>query len=155
MSIYRDVIELEQLFFEATEEERESIESKKEEILSIGLEKLCKIRANKISRIEALRTEETRLIMQRKNSEKNLESLENYIMLLLQKAGGKAEAGTFLISKRRSERVDILDQNLIPKEYINEKVTYSPDKKKIKDDINNGVIIDGVAVIDNFNLQIK
>lgn len=157
MSIYNDVNEIERMYFEAdTVEDQGAALALLEEILNVGLEKLAYVRANKEARITALKNEEQRLNARRKAEEKRLEQVENYMMQLLHKCGGRAEVGSFSLSIRKSKRVEITDDNLLPAEYKVTKITYSPDKKKIKDDIeNNGVIIDGANVVEFDNLQVK
>ena len=48
--------------------------------------------------------------------------------------------------KSNPPSVRIIDEELIPKEYKNEKVTITVDKKKIKDAIQNGGIVDGAEL---------
>lgn len=55
----------------------------------------------------------------------------------------------------KSESVEILDENLIPKEYIKETTTTSPDKVKIKNAIKQDVVVPGAILKENNNLQIK
>lgn len=156
MSIYNDVNEIERMYFEAdTVEDQGAALALLEEILNVGLEKLAYVRANKEARINALKNEETRLNARRKAEEKRLEQVENYMIQLLHKRGGRAEVGSFSLSIRKSKRVEVNDE-LLPSEYKVEKITYSPDKKKIKDDIeNNGLVIDGASVVEYDNLQVK
>ena len=49
----------------------------------------------------------------------------------------------------------IEDESKIPKEYIKEKVTTSIDKKTLKEDIKQGLIIEWVSIETNYNLVIK
>lgn len=48
--------------------------------------------------------------------------------------------------KSNPPSVKIIDEELIPAEYKNEKVTVTVDKKKIKDAIQNGWIVDGAEL---------
>ena len=59
------------------------------------------------------------------------------------------------LSYTKSESVEIFDENLIPKEYIKETTTTSPDKVKIKNAIKQDVIVPGAILKENNNLQIK
>lgn len=59
------------------------------------------------------------------------------------------------VSYRRSNSVEITDQNLIPKKYIKTKIEESPDKMAIKKAIDNGEVIDGAKIVVNYNMQIK
>jgi len=48
--------------------------------------------------------------------------------------------------KSNPPSVKIIDEELIPKEYKSEKVTVTVDKRKIKDAIQNGWIVDGAEL---------
>ena len=49
----------------------------------------------------------------------------------------------------------IEDESLIPDEYKKEKTTISIDKKQLKEDIKEWVIIDGVSIKEDYTLVIK
>ena len=49
----------------------------------------------------------------------------------------------------------IEDESKIPKEYIKEKITTSIDKKTLKEDIKQGLIIDWCSIEVDYNLVIK
>lgn len=59
------------------------------------------------------------------------------------------------VSYRRSNSVEITDQNLIPKKYIKTKIEETPDKTAIKKAIDSGVEVNGAKIITNYNMQIK
>lgn len=59
------------------------------------------------------------------------------------------------VSFRKSEQTVIDDFEMIPKEYIKEKVTYSADKAAIKAAIKAGATIDGAHIETVQNIQIK
>ena len=59
------------------------------------------------------------------------------------------------ISYRKSESVEIINQDLIPSKYINKKVEEKPDKVAIKEAIKNGKDISGAKMVTNYNIQIK
>lgn len=59
------------------------------------------------------------------------------------------------VSYRKSESVEITNQDLIPSKYIKKKVEEKPDKVAIKEDIKNGKKISGVELVTNYNIQIK
>lgn len=62
---------------------------------------------------------------------------------------------TLRLSFRKSEQVAIYDEAILPDEYKRTKVTIEPDKTKIKQDIKDGIIVDGAKIIVKNNLQIK
>ena len=49
----------------------------------------------------------------------------------------------------------IEDESKIPKEYIKEKITTSIDKKTLKEDIKQGLLIDWVTIEKEYNLVVK
>lgn len=59
------------------------------------------------------------------------------------------------ISFRKSEETVIDDINFLPKEYLTEKITYSPNKTKIKEAIKNGEEVQGAHIEVKQNIQIK
>lgn len=59
------------------------------------------------------------------------------------------------LSFRRSEKVEIINPDVIPKAYINKKVELKPDLNAIKEAIKNGKKVKGAELVNNLNLQIK
>lgn len=59
------------------------------------------------------------------------------------------------ISFRKSEQTIIDNIEALPKEYINEKVTYTPNKALIKAALKAGEVIDGAHIETVKNIQIK
>lgn len=84
------------------------------------------------------------------------QNIKDYISYCMKKNGiEKVETEIAKLSFRKSESVDITDKNLIPKDYLVEKVTIAPDKTAIKKAIKEGKTIDGAVLKENQNLQIK
>ena len=67
----------------------------------------------------------------------------------------KIECPTLKISFRKSESIEITDQETLSSEYIVEKTTYSPDKVAIKKAIQSGVVFTGAELVVKSNIQIK
>lgn len=65
----------------------------------------------------------------------------------------KIASPTMTISIRRSEAVEVYDN--LDSEYMTEKVTYAPDKIRIKNSIKTGENVPGARIVENFNLVIK
>lgn len=55
----------------------------------------------------------------------------------------------------KSERVEILNEGKLPKKYLVKKITFSPDKKLIKDLLKAGKNVSGCALKEYQNIQIK
>jgi hypothetical protein len=67
----------------------------------------------------------------------------------------KLESPTLKISFRKSESVEIENEDLIEAEYIVTKTTRQPDKTAIKEAIKQGVEVVGAVLKQNKNIQIK
>ena len=59
------------------------------------------------------------------------------------------------ISYRPSQKLEIIDESLIPDDYKTVVETVKVDKNAISKDIKDGVEVNGVQLINNLNLQIK
>ena len=88
-----------------------------------------------------------------KAAEKKLASLMQYLTDNLN--GEKFSTGKCAVSFRRSESVEVFDENLIPRVYMKEKVTYAPDKATIKALLKDGQNVGGCRLLESLNLQIK
>lgn len=57
--------------------------------------------------------------------------------------------------RKNPPSVEIEDSAIIPREYMNEKVTLVPNKKLIAEHIKQGVVVDGARLIINTRLEVK
>ena len=162
--IYEEVLKAEEKLNQCinweTGEISDEYDNAKEELQSVleeGIETLCKIRANKLAKIESLKSEINRLSEKKKIEEKRIESLEKYISQLFDKTEKpKLDAGTFMISYRKSKQVWVEDDfEVIPenKDYLRYKIDI--DKTKIKEALQSGIEVKGASLIEKNNLQIK
>ena len=67
----------------------------------------------------------------------------------------KIECPTLKISFRKSESIEITNQETLSSEYITEKTTYTADKVAIKKAIKDGVVFTGAELVLKSNIQIK
>jgi len=67
----------------------------------------------------------------------------------------KLETPTLKISFRKSESVEVPNIDLLDKEFVVEKITYSANKTAIKEAIKLGVTVVGATLNVNKNIQIK
>jgi hypothetical protein len=67
----------------------------------------------------------------------------------------KIESSLFKLSLRRSESVEVVNIDQLPESLVTVKKTVSADKVKIKEQIKNGVPVEGAVLVENFSLQIK
>lgn len=92
----------------------------------------------------------------KKALEKTQERLKNILSDTMQSLGIIEIKGDFIkLSFRKSESVEITDESKLPREYMTEKVTLTPNKTKIKQDIKEGVTVEGAELVIKNNLQIK
>lgn len=103
--------------------------------------------------IEAYKKEEENFRIRRKQAENRIENLKWYLTNWI--PGEKIETPRAKISWRKSEVVNILDENLIPSGYKSQKITEIIDKKEIKRAMRSGVVVAGADIQVKENIQIK
>jgi len=106
-----------------------------------------------------MKAEEAKMAKRRKEIELKIKRLENSLAMSMRQAGcNKMVTSRNAISFRKSTRLVVsCEQEIIKKypEYAKTKTTVTLDKIKLKDELKNGVIIDGADLQDYQNLQIK
>ncbi len=81
------------------------------------------------------------------------ESLKNWLAAALNGQGFNTTKCA--VSFRRSEKIDIPDENAVPKKYLVKTITFKPDKMAIKDAIKAGRKVAGCCLVESQNIQIK
>lgn len=109
--------------------------------------------------IEAMKSEEKRISDTRKMGEAKLDKFKQYVKENMEKLGLDkipTELGILSIAKNPMS-VEVEDENEIPKEFKNEKITISIDKTAIKNHFKEtGEIVPGTRIIDDkTSLRIK
>lgn len=99
---------------------------------------------NEINRLQAIKKRNNNLVYKLKNS------LVSAVELF-----GAFTIGTNKFSLRKSERVTIEDENLLPKKYKTIKLTEQPDKALIKKDLKIGIEIKNAYIVEHYNISIK
>lgn len=101
---------------------------------------------------------------EKKNLDERIKSLKNQcdgLKQFLQKAikeiGGndKFETPKVRVSFRKSESVDIIEEQMIPEKYFDIQTVRKPIKKAIKEAIKKGELIEGAVIKENYNTIIK
>ncbi len=107
--------------------------------------------------IAAAKEEEARIKAFKSSREKSIQRLaDNLDYAMKHRNMDKLDMGVNgSIGYRKSTVVNIIDESLIPKKYINEKITYSPDKVSIKEVIKSGGEVKGCELVEKQNIQIK
>jgi hypothetical protein len=89
----------------------------------------------------------------RKRCEKTAEWCKETLARELAGEKFEDENKRFKISWRKSEKVEITNEDVIPAEYV--KQTISFDKLAMKDAMKNGNVIEGVQLVETQSIQIK
>lgn len=108
---------------------------------------------NLMADADAIAKEITALSDRKARCIKTADSLKRLLADALQ--GEKFSTAKCAVSFRRSTKLEITDFDSIPKQYITETVTASPDKDAIKAVIKSGQAVNGCRLVENVNAQIK
>ena len=105
--------------------------------------------------IKALRDEEKRLAQKRKSLQSNQDWLKFYLQNNMERLGDKKiKAGIFNINiQKNPQSIKILDEATIPDKY--KIASYRIDKKTLKDDIKNGVEIEGAELVQTERIRLR
>jgi len=115
------------------------------------IENLCLYVKDLKSFAEEVKKEEVALKEKREKILRKAENITNYVDFVL--GGKKFETAKCSVTYRKSAKVVISDCVELPEEYT--KVKVEPDKTAIKNAIKSGVQIDGCAIEETNNIQIK
>ena len=120
------------------------------------LENIALYAKNLAVEASAIKDEENALADRRKRLEGKCERLKG-ILINAMKADGsrKLFSPKFEAVIRESKKTEIIDESLIPQEYLKTKITYTPDKTAIKKAIEEGKQVAGAEVVDNATITIK
>lgn len=159
-AIYNDIDAAEQLLAQTYDAETgeitgdyEAAEKLRAEVQALGLETLCKARANRLALIANIKAEEDRLKARRQRLEKSVYGLESDINAVYQRGDAPVQyAGNFTISTRKSTQV-ITDGTFYDERFI--RTITSVDKTELKKALTAGEQIMGAHLQTNYNLQIK
>lgn len=101
----------------------------------------------------AIKGEEENLASRRKRKEKRAESLRNYLLNNLDEP--VFESARCSLKIKETDQTEILDESLIPDEFMNIKMDRKPDKNAIKKAIKEGKEVAGATVIKKKNVRIE
>lgn len=105
--------------------------------------------------VAALKAERDALTDRIKAAIKAAAKFDDYLIACANNAGGVIDTPKCRISTRRSQAVDIIDADALPREYTRSKTTIAPDKAAIKAAIKAGIDVPGAAIVENVNLSVK
>ena len=101
----------------------------------------------------ALDNEKKALEARKAAAEKKSDSLSRYLQAMLD--GEKFKTARCAVSYRKTQAVNIVDETLIPNEYLRFKTTSAPDKTAIKDAIKAGKDVPGAMLEERQSMTIK
>ena len=137
-----------------TLELEEGLQINKEELV-VKSENYVHVIKSQEAYLSAIDNEIKRLQALKKQKEKAVDVLKSYLLQAVENFG-TFTSGFFTFSTRKSSSVEVFcDVNDLPKELKVIKVTETADKTAIKKALQSGEQIDGCAIIEKHNLQIK
>ena len=168
MKLYELVSEekkLNELFILAIDEETgeirdnetlEELETELKNALVNKSEGIIKVIRNQESDLEMVSAEIERLTNLKNRMKKEIENFKDYIKFNMKKMNlKKVETSLGNISLRQSTATEIYDEASLPKEFLKEKITYTPSKTDIKKAIESGQEVKGARLVVNTSLTIK
>ena len=123
--------------------------------IGLKLEGYAAVIKNLESDIEGMTKEIKRLQDRKKSYENNIIRMKVSMQEALETVeGNKVKGEKFTFSLRKSETVHILDENMLPIQYL-KPAQPTIDKVSIKKDLKNEISVPGAEIKINKNLQIK
>lgn len=101
---------------------------------------------------EMVKAEKQKLANRQSAIERKADSVKQFLSRYLNE-GEKLKGGNFAISWRKSESVEISDENLVPDAYI--RIKSEVDKTELKKALKLGLDVPGAELVTKNNLQIK
>ena len=132
-----------------------ALEVKKEEFAAVAINYATVIRMIGARKIEA-EAEIERLTAIKNKLGQVVDRMKNELSMACQGLGfDKINGLTAAISFRKSEQTIIDNAEMLPSEFVKEKITYAPDKTAIKNAIKAGQDVPGAHIETLNNIQIK
>lgn len=117
------------------------------------VENYIKVIKNIESDVEARKNEIKRLTELNKADEKKKDHLKETLSTSMQLTGHeRVDTPLFKVSFRKSQAVEV-DETVLPESY--KVATWKPDKKRLKEDLKNGLEIIGASLVERKNLSIR
>lgn len=117
------------------------------------VENYIKVIKNIESDVEARKAEIKRLTELNKADEKKKDHLKETLSTSMQLTGHeRVDTPLFKVSFRKSQAVEV-DELVLPESY--KVATWKPDKKRLKEDLKNGLEIIGATLVERKNLSIR
>jgi hypothetical protein len=131
---------------------QELVESKTQSIQA--LEKMLQYVAHLGHFITTSALEEKRIYALRKKAESTKGTVKKYLAPYFNK-NGKMDVGTFNVRPLTTNSILIDNVDMIPSEFMVEKVTRQPDKAAIRNVLESGGTVDGAMLVENTTVIIR
>lgn len=159
MNLYHLTMEAQQLY-ELLQQEEIDEQTYKDTLEAIGadkmLEECCKMYRQFLADEAAYKAEKEYFETKKLAATMAKERLKKSIIMYMQAAGqSKTTAGDFKLSMRPTEKINIIDEQLIPQKYITTKEAKDISKSAIKDAIKKGETVPGAEIITGTSLTVK
>ena len=119
----------------------------------IKVENYIKVMKNIDADVEARKAEIKRLTELNKADEKKKDHLKDTLSASMNMTGHeRVDTPLFKVSFRKSQAVEV-DEAVLPEAY--KVATWKPDKKRLKEDLKNGLEIIGASLVEIKNLSIR
>lgn len=105
------------------------------------------------SDVIALKAEKDAFAEREAKTKQKIESLKKWLVNALE--GQKFSTAKCAVSFRKSTKLEVVDEYLIPNEFMVQTVTVKPDANAIKALLKNGVEVGGCRLVENQNVSIK
>ena len=105
------------------------------------------------SDVIALKAEKDAFAEREAKTKQKIESLKKWLVNALD--GQKFSTAKCAVSFRKSTKLEVVDEYLIPNEFMVQTVTVKPDANAIKALLKQGMEVDGCRLVENQNIQIK
>lgn len=117
------------------------------------VENYIKVMKNIDADVEARKAEIKRLTELNKADEKKKDHLKDTLSTSMNMTGHeRVDTPLFKVSFRKSQAVEV-DETVLPEAY--KVATWKPDKKRLKEDLKNGLEIIGASLVERKNLSIR
>lgn len=117
------------------------------------VENYIKVMKNIDADVEARKAEIKRLTELNKADEKKKDHLKDTLSVSMNMTGHeRVDTPLFKVSFRKSQAVEV-DETVLPEAY--KVATWKPDKKRLKEDLKNGLEIIGASLVERKNLSIR
>lgn len=117
------------------------------------VENYIKVMKNIDADVEARKAEIKRLTELNKADEKKKDHLKDTLSASMNAIGHeRVDTPLFKVSFRKSQAVEV-DETVLPEAY--KVATWKPDKKRLKEDLKNGLEIIGASLVERKNLSIR